>query len=439
MRIPKWRSLAGLAGGAAMIGAVACSSSPEEADFTVRIENISPAYDFVASGVAGDGPAGPGGNFTFEFDAAPGHSLSFATMFVPSNDFFYAPGESGIALYDSSGNPVTGDVTDQVSLWDAGTEADQELGAGSEQPLIGGPDPSTPDSNTAVRLAADAEGNLPSNDEVINVNLESLGGTKFRATINNVSTESTLQITSGGSSAVPLTPAVWVVHSDPAPLFTVGQPDRGEGLEVVAESGGADMLVASVTAKTGITSPLAPGAFVVHTENNPIFTQGQPDRGQGLEGLAEDGGGDTLAGNLEDEDGVSTAGSFAVTENTGAGGPALPGDAYTFTFSAEEGESLSFATMWVQSNDLFFAPTGRGIELFGDTGTPLSGDITSLLQLWDAGTEMNEPPGVGPNQAPRQSAAGAGTAESAAVMPVSDGYSYPDPVSVIRVTITPSS
>ena len=439
MRIPKWRSVAGLVGGATMIAAVACSSSAEEADFTVRIENISPAYDFVASGVAGDGPAGPGGNFTFEFDAAPGHSLSFATMFVPSNDFFYAPGESGIMLYDSSGNPVTGDVTDQVSLWDAGTEADQELGAGSEQPLIGGPDPSTPDSNNAVRPAADADGNLPAVDDVIQVMLESLGGTKFRATINNVSTESTLQITSGGSSAVPLTPAVWVVHSEAGPLFTAGQPDRGEGLEAIAETGGADMLVASVSAKTGITSPLAPGAFVIHTENDPIFTQDQADRGQGLEGLAEDGGGDTLAASLEGEDGISLTGSFAVTENTGAGGPLLPGDAYTFTFSAEEGERLSFATMWVQSNDLFFAPNGRGIELFNSNGTPLSGDITSLLRLWDAGTEMNEAPGVGPNQAPRQSGAGAGTEESSEVRPVSDGYSYPETSSVLRVTITPSS
>ncbi len=439
MRIPKWRSLAGLAGGTAMIAAVACSSSPEEADFTVRIENISPAYDFVASGVAGDGPAGPGGNFTFEFDAAPGQSLSFATMFVPSNDFFYAPGESGIALYDTSGNPVTGDVTDQVSLWDAGTEADQELGAGSEQPLIGGPEPSTPDSDNTVRPAADADGNLPEVSDVVNVTLESLGGTKFRATINNVSTESTLQIASGGESAIPLTPAVWVVHSGTAPLFTVGQPDRGEGLEAVAETGGADALVASVTAKTGITSPLAPGAFVIHTSENPIFTQGQVDRGQGLEGLAEDGGGDTLAASLDGEDGISSTGAFAVTGNTGAGGPALPSDSYTFTFSAEEGDSLSFATMWVQSNDLFFAPSGGGISLFSSNGTPLSGDITGQLGLWDAGTEVNEAPGVGPNQAPRQSAAGAGTQETGAVQPVSDGYNYPAPNSVIRVTITPSS
>ncbi len=439
MRIPTWRRLAAFAGGLTMIAAVACSSSNEPTEFTVRIDNISPQYDFIASGVAGSGPAGPGDSFVFEFDAAPGHSLSFATMFVPSNDFFFAPGESGIALFDAAGNPVTGDVTSQVSLWDAGTEADQEPGAGSEQPLIGGPEPSTPDSNNAVRIAEDTFGNLPANGDVISVRLESLSATKFRATIENVSTADTVQTSSGETTAVPLTPAVWVVHSASAPLFTVGQPDRGEGLEAVAETGGADALVAAVAAKTGVTSPLAPGAFVVHTNNDPIFTQGVADRGQGLEGLAEDGGGADLAAELDGEDGIELAQAFGETINTGQAGPALPGDGYTFTFSAEEGDRLSLATMWVQSNDLFFAPDRDGVALFSSSGTPISGDVTAQFSLWDSGTEVNEPPGVGPNQAPRQSAAGAGTQESNVVMAPNDGYSYPSVGSVIRVTITPAS
>ncbi len=439
MRLPMWRRFAALTGGVAMIAAVACSSSSEPTEFTVRVENISPAYDFIASGVGGDAPAGPGGQFTFEFDAAPGNSLSFATMFVPSNDFFFAPGESGIALFDSSGTAVSGDVTGMVSLWDAGTEADQEPGAGSEQPLIGGPEPSTPDSNTALRLADDAFSNLPAVDEVVRVTLEPVSATRFKATIENLSTASTLQTSDGNSGPVPLTPPVWVVHSGTAPLFTVGQPDRGEGLEAVAETGGADALAASVMARTGITSPLAPGAFAVHTADNPIFTSGQPDRGQGLEGLAENGGGGDLAASLSGADNISSAGAFASTVNTGAGGPALPGDAYTFTFSAEDGDRLSFATMWVQSNDLFFAPNGRGIELFNSSGNPVSGDITSQVSLWDSGTELNEPPGVGPNQAPRQAAAGEGAQESVAIGPVNDGFSYPAPNSVIRVTITAAS
>ena len=59
-----------------------------------------------------------------------------------------------------------------------------------------------------------------------------------------------------------------------------------------------------------------------------------------------------------------------------------------------------------------------------------------MFLLWDAGTETNEFPGVGPNQAPRQSGADTGDAEMGIVSQVNDGYVYPDVADVIRVTIT---
>jgi len=42
-------------------------------------------------------------------------------------------------------------------------------------------------------------------------------------------------------------------------------------------------------------------------------------------------------------------------------------------------------------------PAGSGIELFKN-GTPISGDITSQIILRDAGTEVNQEPGIGPDQ-----------------------------------------
>jgi hypothetical protein len=68
-------------------------------------------------------------------------------------------------------------------------------------------------------------------------------------------------------------------------------------------------------------------------------------------------------------------------------------------------------------------------------GSPTSDDITSQVDLWDAGTEVNEEPGVGSHQGPRQSEAGEGTDEGV-VQPVDDGYSYPAAASVIRVTLS---
>ena len=408
-----------------------------ETKFSVLIENIGTVFDFKNSGVGGDGPIGPGGVFTFEFDAAPGDSLSFASMFVPSNDFFFAPDEDGIALFDSQGDPVSGDVTSMVNLWDAGTEADQEPGAGSEQPLNnGGNSPDTPDSNTSVRLAEDVFGNLPSVSDVVKVTLSHLGGTAFEAVIENVSSESTLTTAAGASSAVPLTPPIWVVHGTSVPLFVEGEADAGQGLEALAETGSPVALAASLAARSGLTSPIAPGVFAVHTEDAILFADGTIEAGEGLEELAEDGSPVRLAEWLESAVGVTDSDAFAVPTGGSDPAPAFPGDSYAFEFAAIEGDRLSLATMLVQTNDLFFAPAQGWIELFDANGEPISGDVTSQFLLWDAGTEVNQAPGSGASQAPRQSGPNTGDSEAAEVAAVDDGYSYPDVDAIIRVTIT---
>ena len=71
----------------------------------------------------------------------------------------------------------------------------------------------------------------------------------------------------------------------------------------------------------------------------------------------------------------------------------------------------------------------------------MSGDITSLIYLWDAGTEVNQEPGLGPDQAPRQNAPNTGASERKAVQlakDVRDGFNYPKVSGVLRVTITPA-
>ncbi|MEM7568201.1 MAG: spondin domain-containing protein, partial [Pseudomonadota bacterium] len=126
-----------------------------------------------------------------------------------------------------------------------------------------------------------------------------------------------------------------------------------------------------------------------------------PDRGLGLEGIAEDGAAGMQAANLYEE--LSTTGDvFAVPAGASGPGPLTPGNAYEFVIAAKPGSKLSLATMYVQSNDLFYAPGEAGIDLFDMDGNPISGDITDQLELWDAGTEENQYPGVGADQAPRQ-------------------------------------
>lgn len=84
--------------------------------------------------------------------------------------------------------------------------------------------------------------------------------------------------------------------------------------------------------------------------------------------------------------------------------------------------------------DLFYGPGKEGINLY-ENGEPVMADITSQIQLWDVGTESNQEPGFGSDQAPRQSAPNTGKSESKEIAPVKDGFAYPPTDKVLRITI----
>ena len=417
--------------------------------FSVTVENVSTVYPFSSSGVfntpagaADAAPIFPGEVYEVSFSAAPGQKLSFITMFVQSNDLFYAPDVDGIDLYDANNDPVTGDVTDQLILWDAGTEVNQEPGAGADQaPRQSGANTGAAENGLVQSVSMTNDGfTYPAASEVIQATLMNSGGTTFTLTIENVSTSSTITTSDNQMAAVPLSPGVWVVHSDSDPLFMDGVMDDGSGLEHLAEDGDPTDLYATISAETGYTSPIAPLFWAVHTLDMPIFTEGQMDNSLGLEHLAEDGDPGSLASSLNGADGIASSGTVAIPDGMSSAGPAAPDASYSFDIEAEPGDKLSIATMLVQSNDLFFAPGENGILLFDSNDNAMSGNVTMYFYLWDAGTEVNEEPGIGLNQAPRQSAPNTGMDENGVVEQigmVSDGFSYPDVSNVIKVTITP--
>lgn len=190
---------------------------------------------------------------------------------------------------------------------------------------------------------------------------------------------------------------------------------------------------------TGNSEPvlLAPGVFAIHTADGLLFRNGEPDFGYGLEALAEDGNPTELAAHLQSLPSVMMSGIFNTPVGSAGPGPLTPGESYEIAFAAKPGDRLSFATMFVQSNDLFYAPRETGLLLFDANGSPISGDLTSQIWLWDDGSEVNEEPGIGANQAPRQSGPNTGAAENGVVHIVNDGYNYPDTPSVLRVTVIP--
>lgn len=181
----------------------------------------------------------------------------------------------------------------------------------------------------------------------------------------------------------------------------------------------------------------APVFWVIHTgAANPIFTGGQREPGNGLERLAETGSPEGLVQYLSATSGVVSVGAGARPVGATSDGPLTPGQAYEYQITARPGQALSLAWMFGQSNDLFYS-NDRPIALFTSGGQPVSGDVTSQVSLWDAGTEVNEEPGLGANQAPRQKAKDAGIAERNAVVHVRDRWSYPKTSAVLRAAITP--
>ena len=192
------------------------------------------------------------------------------------------------------------------------------------------------------------------------------------------------------------------------------------------------------TAKDGARWPfaLSPGLYAIGQKGAGVFKEGQK-ASAGLESQAEDGNPAGLADALK---ATGHDGHGVFNTPVGASGPAPigPGGAYEFTFTATQGEKLSLVTMFGQSNDWFYS-NAKPIALFDSKGEPVSGDVTSSFTLYDAGTEVDEEPGVGSTQAPRQKAPNTGADEHSVVhRPVKDPFFTRTP-QLFRVTITPVS
>jgi hypothetical protein len=195
-----------------------------------------------------------------------------------------------------------------------------------------------------------------------------------------------------------------------------------------------------MTASNGVTFPfaLSPGLFVLSTKNGPLFTEGKIARANGLEMQAEEGDPSGLVKSLEAMHHASNLhGVFNTPVDAMGAGPIRPGDSYEYSFTAMPGMKLFTTMMFGQSNDWFYAPEANGIMLFDAKGNPMSGDITDRLILWNAGTEVDEEIGIGPNQGPRQKGPNSGADEHGVVSRVKDARWTGKNAEFFRVTITP--
>jgi hypothetical protein len=421
--------------------------------FTMRIENVAP-FTILKSGVARtkpdktDGNLAPGEYYEIRFTAGLGHRLTLASMLLESNDWFFGTDPAGIPLYDAAGNPLSGDITNQLELWDAGTEYDEEPGVGPNTGLLqvtrtdGQADP-----NNHVRLVPGTvtlsngqQFTRPAIDSMIRLTLTPGTDRQFVLRVENVSTDTTL-VTSQGTKATTVTPVLFVIHCDSFPniLFDADQPARDNGLEYLAESAGADTPNDKLRLLRGVTSPISSGVVVVHAGGNPLFIADQPDSNFGLEALAEDGNIAPLVASL-DQGIVLEAQSYAKFDtpvDAPAAGPCHAGQAYEVTFQARPGDRLSFASAFSSSNDWFIAPPGEGMPLFNGN-LPRWGEITTEFKIWDLGTERDQELDVGNFVGTQQTAPNTGNDDSNKMVREVGRDRYDVPLTRhIRVTLTP--
>jgi len=200
--------------------------------------------------------------------------------------------------------------------------------------------------------------------------------------------------------------------------------------------------VENVAAKDGLPAQdgskypfaVSPGFYLISKKGSMLFSVGKK-ASAALESQAEDGNPDLFADSLLTKVGSAELGVFKNPVGSEMASPIFSGGAFEFTFTATTGEKLNLAFMYGQSNDLFYAPIAA-IDLFDRNGNPINGDVTEQFKLWDAGTEVNQAPGLGADQAPRQKGPNMGANENGVVNLVKDGFTYPESKSVLRVTVT---
>lgn len=392
---------------------------------TITIRNIGSSKQLVESGTfKGMGSATvntplilPGQEVSFSFYAGKGQTLNFATMYGWSKDCFFAPADSGLALYHADGTPVTGDISDQIMLWDDGTKTNGKINPSG--PAVGGGNlVSRPIKEIGGSMDNDGNSFLPAS-MLMNVTLTYNDTTsQFTITIKNIS--------GGTQNTTPFSPGVWAVSnslgghlSDPMPYFTDDSLDRGNGLAKIAQMGDNSKLTAYDSANTGIIIPLSPVLVVVyHKGNNPVFKVNEKDFGQGLADIAQKGMASTLASALKNMPGVTNV--YVLGSS-----PILPGGMETGQIQYANGDKIFIATMFGTSNDWFFAnETGMNANK--------SGDVSNMISLYDDGTALEQYPGAGNRQA---GFGGIQIPESNPIMEVGNTFPIPPAKDVIQVSL----
>lgn len=261
----------------------------EDGDAAVLGQEFTSNGNGQAEGLVGGAPIAPGATVTNTFTVDPlannADYFSYASMILPSNDFFVANGNpTAHRIFDDLGNFIGSDFFILGSeVLDAGTEVNDELE--SSTAFFGQSAPNTGETEGVVRSATGfipvaQGGQILADPNFANADFTADNYNVAQVEVtSNAADEVTVTFTNlAPSNGTTLTP-LWVgFHNG---LFDTY--NRGEavtpGLEDLAEDGDAVLLgVEFVNDGNGIdegpvgTAPIAPGASVTRTFTNIDFS-----------------------------------------------------------------------------------------------------------------------------------------------------------------------
>ncbi len=149
----------------------------EDGTTTDKLKTVMANADVLYSGVfkTSDGPIFSGESTEFTVTAKPGDKLQLQTMFVQSNDWFISFKDGGYELFTGS-TFNGGDVSGNLEIYDAGTEADTAPGTGPDQKPVQMPASTLVGPVDAVKTITVARTRqtsftVPGTDKVIRVTL----------------------------------------------------------------------------------------------------------------------------------------------------------------------------------------------------------------------------------------------------------------------------
>lgn len=198
---------------------------------------------------------------------------------------------------------------------------------------------------------------------------------------------------------------------------------------------GFKVQIDNISGGSVLPTAFSPAIWAVFSGQNPLFTPGSL-ASNGLKKFAEDADPSQLFSQAQTAAGVLSAGvaNGGVQPIAGfVGLNGIPiGGSVTFGIRAKPGDKFSFVSQFWESNNDFYGTEGFPLFL---NGTPVSGSFP--VNLYYAGTEVDETAGAGIYQPPRQSSPGQGQRVSLPVSLKQTGFYLPATSTVIRLTITP--